>query len=139
MRMLRSYRKPSMVVYSRNDVLELIGPAKTQYMPAPPPCVSCEVQISPDEFIQVKPNQTMQLTVDTQGCTEFQQVRIKIPGEPDYVFMRAEGAIAGGKWVVSIPGLQFHLPPGDYSVNVTLVDGQGNESPSCEAIFTVVL
>ena len=133
MRMKSAYRKPSMVTYNREEILEMIGPAKTQY------CVSCEVQIYPIEYIQVKPNQTMQLTVDTQGCAEFQQVRVKIPGEPDYVFMRAEGNIVEGKWVVYIPGLQFQLPPGDYSVNVTLVDGQGNESPSCEAIFTIVL
>lgn len=140
--MKRTYRKPAMVTYTQDDIVELMGPVKTQYVPEPPPpppCVSCALDIAPEEFIQVKPNQTMELTVDTQGCPAFQEVRVEIPGEPEAVFTRADGVLNGNDWIVAISDLQFLVPPGDYSVIVTLIDGAGNQSSTCEASFTIVL
>jgi hypothetical protein len=131
-----TYRRPALTAYTREDLLEWMGPVKTQYVE---PCVSCQVELSQDQFLQVKPDQSLVLTVDTGGCPTFEQVRVEIPGEAPAVYDRADGAMVGGDWSLAVTGLQFVIAPGSYPVTVTLINEDGSESSSCSSLIDVIL
>lgn len=133
----------------------MMGPVKTQYAvapepetqpqppPPPPPCVSCaNVTATPSAFLQGKTfdaSDPFQVSVDTGGCTAFQEVEISIPGTSPIIFFqfdRAEGAEAGDIWSIDIVGFQFLDDRDEYPLVVTLLDGQG-DSTSCETIIVV--
>ncbi len=151
--MKRAYVKPAMVSYDRSEIMEMIGPVKTQYVPPPPPrpppppppieCVACaDVRVEPNAFLQGKvfdAQNPLRLTLDTP-CPEFERVRIAIPGSSPYLefeFKRSDGSFSGNKWSVDIVGFQFLGDRGDYPVVVTLYDAQGRFLSSCQTTITV--
>ena len=131
----RPYKRARLVQYSPGDLRELIGPVKTQYAP----CDACAVDLPQAEYLQVKPDQTLDIRVDTFGCENFAQVRLEVPGEPTTTVPVSAGSWVNGEWVYSLSGLQFVVAPGDYPVVVTLIDEFGNENAVCSALLTVIL
>lgn len=139
------YRKPSVVSYDRAEIMEMMGPLKTQYGPPPPPpplptCDSCSgVQVAPGSILQFK-EEDLSIEVDTGGCTEFQTVEVEIPGSSPFVFYsfdRGNGTLSGTTWSTMIDAFQFTGDRGTYDVVVTLVDGNGDRGSSCQAQLTI--
>lgn len=136
--MKKSYIKPNMVTYDRAEIMELIGPVKTQY------CGACsEVQAAPSSFLQGKvfdAGDPFTVSVNTGNCPQFQTVEITIPGSSPFIFYqfnRGQGSESGGSWSVDLDGFQFLGERGDYALEVTLIDGQGNAGGSCQTTITV--
>lgn len=136
--MKSTYRKPTIVSYDQEEIMDLIGPVKTQY------CVSCsDVTASPATFLQGKvfdETDPFEVSVNTSGCTTFQQVEISVPGSAPFVFYqfnRADGSLTGDEWAVELDDFQFLDDRGTYPLVVTLIDDQGNATASCQATITV--
>ncbi len=144
--MKRSYVKPAMVSYDRSEIMEMIGPVKTQYVPPPPPppivCTCANVQAAPNAFLQGKvfdAQNPLRVTLDTP-CPAFQRVRIAIPGSSPYLqfdFNRSDGSFSGSEWSVNIVGFQFLGARGVYPVLITLFDAQNQFLASCQTTITV--
>ncbi len=147
------YAKPAMTTYHREEIMEMMGPVKTQYPvepqptpqppPPPPPCVSCaNVTASPSAFLQGKTfdaSDPFQVSVDTGGCTAFQQVEVSIPGTSPMIFFqfdRADGSESGDIWSIDLVGFQILDDRDEYPLVVTLLDGRGG-SASCETTIVV--
>ena len=131
------YAKPNLITYHREQIMEFMGPVKTQY------CDSCSnVTASPNAFLQGKTfDQTdpLQVSVNTGGCTAFRQVEISIPGTSPLIFFefnRGDGSESGNTWSVDIVGFQFLDDRGNYPLVVTLLDGAGGRA-SCQTTITV--
>ncbi len=131
------YAKPTMITYHREEIMDLIGPVKTQY------CASCsDVTASPSSFVQGKTfhaGDPFQVSVNTGGCTAFQQVEISISGTSPFIFFqfdRSDGSESGNIWSIDIIDFQVLDDRGDYPVVVTLLDGQGG-SASCQTTISI--
>jgi len=163
-RMKDRYQKPSVSVYSREDIVEMMGPLKTQYTSDPtntnttvittngtdngsgstptnsPVCVSCSnVDVAPSAILQFK-DEPLTVRVDTGGCTEFQQVEVSIPGSSPFVFYtfgRSDGTLSGTTWTRVIRDFQFGGERGVYAVEVALIDGGGVRSSTCSGSITI--
>lgn len=140
--MKRAYIKPAMVTYDRSDIMEMMGPVTTQYVPPPPPppieSPSCETSVVPASFLQGKVLDLM-IVLDSSGPA-FERVRITIPGSSPYLqyeFNRADGIVVGDQWSVTIPGFQFLGSRGDYPLVAMLYDDQGEHLSSCQTMISV--
>ncbi len=131
------YAKPNMITYHREQIMEFMGPVKTQY------CDSCsDVIASPSAFAQGKTfdqDDPFQVSVNTGGCSAFRQVEISMPGTSPFIFFefdRGDGSESGNIWSIDIVDFQVLTDRGDYPLVVTLLDGQGG-SASCQTTISV--
>jgi len=145
--MKRVYVKPGMVSYNRAEILEMIGPVKTQYVPPPPPppieCIACsDAQASPNSFLQGKSfsvQNPFTVSVNTGQCQNFTSVEISMTGSSPYVFYtfpRAAGSQSGDRWSIDLTDFQYLGPRGEYTLVVTLRDAEGT-ARSCHTTVTV--
>lgn len=134
--MTMPYRKPSLTVYRRDEILNLMGPVITQY--GPPPCDCTDVDVPPVfKEANIGP---LDINVGTGGCPDFQLVQVSFSGgtrNPGlFVFDRAEGVPQGAdRYLFTIENFQF--PPGSapgdvFTVTVTLVDSFGQSGATCQ-------
>jgi hypothetical protein len=136
--MKNTYVKPAMVSYSRSEIMEMIGPVKTQYMN-----IDCPgVQASPDTFLQGKVfsgANSFTVSINTGATPLFQEVEISVPGSSPFIFYqfsRGDGSQLGSTWSVDLENFQFLGDRGEHTLLVTLRDDQGNTG-TCQTTITV--
>lgn len=133
--MKKAYRKPSVVHYGREEIMDLIGPVVTQY-----PC-ECSSQVQPNPIPGKQFNQ-LQISFSTTGdCPEFERVIVTVPGSDPFIFFdfpRASGTEIGDTWSITVPNFQYLGNAGTYDFEINLTDAAGTTTLiSCDT--TVVI
>ncbi len=133
-----AYTKPTVTCYSRADIMEMLGPVKTQYVDSQ--CLSCsDARMTPNAILQAKVERVT-FSVNTELCPAFRRVRVSIPGSSPFVFYefdRSDGSASGTRWSVAVDDFQFLGERGNYDVVVTLFDAQGNAGRSCSTTLAI--
>lgn len=139
--MKNSYQKPSVVTYSREDILELMGPVKTQYTPADEACLSCNnVSLTPSSVLQGKLVEEMDVSVGTLNCPDFTKVQITVPDSAPFIYYsidRSEGSENASGWSGTLDGFQFSGDRGSYQVEVVLMNADGTAGEPCYTTIEV--
>ena len=136
--MKRGYKKPGIVEYSREEILEMLGPVKTQYVE--PECLSCsEAQMRPSAILQGKVLR-VSFSVRTTACPRYQRIRVSVPGSSPFIyyeFNKSDGVVSGDRWSVNVDDFQYLGERGNYDVLITLIDSQGNQGSPCSTTLTI--
>jgi hypothetical protein len=142
--MHNTYIKPSLTTYSRQEIMDLIGPVKTQYPPPPPPppaICSCESPVHAPVWkeFNVAP---LPVSVDIGGCPAFNRAEIAISSGGQlvsiYPFDRTDGAEIGNRWLVTINNFMLEGAPGQvFDVAITLYAEQGIPGQVCQSTITL--
>ncbi len=138
--MKTSYIKPSVTYYRRDEIMDMLGPVKTQYVPPPPPPpppLSCSVDVNPNAILR---NKAVDVTVRvaTSGSGTFNQVEIAVPGSSPfayYQFTPEQGTMSGNDWIVTLPGFVQNAD-GVFDVIVTL-SGPGGPLTTCATVIQI--
>ncbi|HMO05796.1 MAG TPA: hypothetical protein PKC67_14435 [Kiritimatiellia bacterium] len=143
--MKKSYSKPRVTRYTREQIAAMIGPAKTQYPPPPPPpppaeC-SCQGPIHAlvwKEFV-VAP---LPISVDFGGCPAFIRAEVEISSGGQrvalYPFDRSAGNEFATRWQVTINNFTLDGTPGQvFDVAVTLYAENGSIGHVCQSTITL--
>ena len=133
--MKNAYQKPNAVIYNKEDVLELMGPVKTQYLPQDEACLSCNnVSLSPSAVLQGKVVEQMGVSVGTLNCPDFAKVQITVPGSSPFIYYeldRSEGSESPSGWSAPLEGFQFLGERGSYQVEVVLMNADSSSGERC--------
>jgi hypothetical protein len=137
--MHNQYMPPSVVVYDRDAVLELLGPVKTQYAPPPsaPPLSCSSVEVNPVSILRNK-EEDVTVSILTSGSGSFSQVEISVPNSVPlmfYQFNKADGTMVGNQWTITLPDF-IQEEPGAYEIVITLL-GASSGPTTCSGTISI--
>lgn len=132
------YQAPRITRYSHDQLVEFMGPAETNY------CELNSATASPETFLLGKSDITLTLNLAVVTCAEASQINLSLINSQgvrltmDTLDAATDARVSGLNLVIDSYDFGLVPDPGDYTVEVVLIDSSGCASTPVFASFTVM-